>query len=431
MHVTTSRATLAAALAVLLVGCASPATPAATGRVDARTHVVAAPALLAGVPDPEAGLTPTPNRPRATATPIAAVRVTDAVPLGTHVRAGDPVAHLDATTQDAALVAARADADLAARRVELLDATAADLRDKRADLLDQRSRVRDGIDTLTSKRAELRTARTGLVAKRAELDAQLPALEANRAAAAKALAALTAQRAQLDAAPPSPQRDAALAALEPPLTKARAGQKRLDAALAQARAGRVELATGLATLDAGLRTIEANLAKARDGLRKLDDGLADLAAAAAQLADATELARLAADATALAITHATEQQGLTTLAAPVDGVVVRTSSTGDVVAPGAPVVEIRPTGGATVTTWLPARDAAGACAGGAATVTTDWGGSHPATVATVGVRADYPPTAQATDEVHLARAVLVTLTLADPLPPGAPVDVTLSPCKEN
>jgi hypothetical protein len=51
----------------------------------------------------------------------------------------------------------------------------------------------------------------------------------------------------------------------------------------------------------------------------------------------------------------------------------------------------------------------------------------------IGDRADYPPTAFATDEVHLTRAIPVRLTLTrssgqpQPLPPGAPVDIEIRP----
>ena len=87
---------------------------------------------------------------------------------------------------------------------------------------------------------------------------------------------------------------------------------------------------------------------------------------------------------------------------------------------------------ASVTAWLAPDAAARLCPGATGTVRTDWGATHSVTVARVGVRADYPPTAQATDDVHLTRAVSVTVTLdsGETLPPGAPVDLTLIPCKE-
>ena len=43
-------------------------------------------------------------------------------------------------------------------------------------------------------------------------------------------------------------------------------------------------------------------------------------------------------------------------------------------------------------------------------------------------RADYPPSSNVTDEVHLTRAVPVDVTTQNPLPPGVPVEVTLRGC---
>jgi hypothetical protein len=60
-----------------------------------------------------------------------------------------------------------------------------------------------------------------------------------------------------------------------------------------------------------------------------------------------------------------------------------------------------------------------------------------AMVTLIGDQADYPPTAFATDEVHLTRAVPVRLTLTrssgqpHPLPPGAPVDLEILPAPND
>lgn len=367
---------------VLVAGCAvQPTGLHASGRVADDTHPIAAPALAGAV----------------------AVRVTDAAPLGTRVRSGDPIAHVDAAAQDAALAVAHADAGLAARRVELLASQADDVRDKRADLRAKRRDLVKGIDTMTTKRPELLRTRADLRSKRDDLTTQLTAL--------------TAQREALAAAPDSPQRTAALA--------------QLDEGLAKANAGATQLKAGLAKLDAGLKALDRNLAQARSGLRTLDTGLAELADAETQLSNAGELARITASASSIAISRAEHQRSLATLVAPADGVVVASSLPGDVVAPGAPVVVVRPDAPATATAWVQPDAAASTCAGAPASVTTDWGTTHPATVARVGVRAEYPPTAQATDEIHLTRAVEVTVTVAEALPPGAPVDLTWSACHEE
>ena len=52
----------------------------------------------------------------------------------------------------------------------------------------------------------------------------------------------------------------------------------------------------------------------------------------------------------------------------------------------------------------------------------------PGTVTLIGDRADYPPSSNVTDEVHLTRAVPVDVTTQNPLPPGVPVEVTLRGC---
>jgi hypothetical protein len=51
------------------------------------------------------------------------------------------------------------------------------------------------------------------------------------------------------------------------------------------------------------------------------------------------------------------------------------------------------------------------------------------TVTLIGDHADYPPSSNVTDEVHLTRAIPVDVTTAhDPLPAGVPVEVTLRGC---
>lgn len=463
-HRSPARRGAAAALAaslLLLAGCATTEDGLRVGgRVEDRTDTVSAPALLAVAPDPNAGFTPTAGTPQAP-TPIAAVLVTDAAPLGTRVKRGDAVAHVDSAVQDAALAAAQADAELAARRVDLLDSSAADVRDQRKDLRAKRRDLVTAIDTLTTTRPDLVKTRADLLAQQVQLNATLPTLAAQRVEVAQGVATLTAsrdqlratiatlcaQRGTLAAAPDSPEKVAGLAQLDAALAQARAGLlqvttayeqaaaglAQLDAGIATATAGAQQLAAGLVQVTQGIGTVDANLTTARTGLGTIDDGLDQLADAESALVDAAELARVTSRASIVGLGRAEQQQSLTTLVAPADGVVVRTSLPGDVVAPGAPVVVVRPDAAASVTAWVAPDAAARLCVGDGATVATDWGTTHRATVARVGVRAEYPPTAQATDEIHLTRAVAVTVTLdTDALPPGAPVDLTLTACrKEN
>lgn len=419
--------------AILLSGCTPDDTHHASGSVDVHTAAVAAPALLSVAPDPDAGFSPTAAEPRPGAAVVAAVRVTDAVALGTRVRAGEAVAHVDATAQDAALAAARADADLAAARVTLLESQAAELADRRAEARSKRADVLDAIDALTAKRPELVTTRDDLVARRAEVRATIASLTAQQAEAQAARSQLAARRDTAAQLPDSPQRQAAMAPLEAALAQADAGLGQLDAGLTRARQGATRLQAGINQVVSGLATLDTNLATARDGLARLDDALAELADAARAVDDAHTLAVIAVTSAGHAVARAEQQASLATLVAPAGGVVVATTPPGTALAPGAPVVTIRPDTVASVTAWLGPDAAAGLCPGQPVTVTTDGGATLAATVDHLGVATDYPPTTQATDDVHLTRAVAVTLTL-DPAaapPPGAPVDLTWTPCEKD
>jgi X-X-X-Leu-X-X-Gly heptad repeat protein len=211
------------------------------------------------------------------------------------------------------------------------------------------------------------------------------------------------------------------------LSQARAGLAQLDAAAkqvsqglaqiekgrAQAKQGATQLSQGLTKLDQGVRTIRDNVGKARDGRAKLNDGLSKLADAATQLSHAQDLAKTRIPAATAALGRAEDQLRLTTLTAPASGVVVAAAQAGDVLRPGP-------------------SQAALLCVGSNVSVATDWGTTHAAHVTRIGVEAEYPPTSQATDEVHLTRAIRVTITIhdQDAPPPGAGVDLTFEPCKE-
>lgn len=461
-------AVAAIAAAVALPGCASASTITATGTVDDTTRIVAAPLLLAVTPDPDAGFSPAVTaQPGASPrpSPVAAVMVTDAVPLGARVRQGDVVARVDSAASDDSLAAAKADKDLAGRRVSLIESQLDDVLDKRDELNDKRRELDDAIAKMKDKRPELVATRADLRDKQKQLAKQLKELDAKRSELKGTQKQLDAQHDQLGAQiadleqtkaqlqqalqqnPGDPTLQAQLEQVTEGLAKAKAGLKQLSEAASQvagglaqleqgrAKAGQAatQLAQGLAKLDEGIRTIDANLAKARDGRTKLDDGLAKLADAETKLGQAHELAQTRVTAAGVSVGKAREQQGLTTLFAPADGLVVATSVTGDVVRPGAPVVTIRPDTQATVTTWLSPPLAGAVCPGSEASATTDWGTTHTAHVTRIGLAAEFPPTSQATDEVHLTRAVEVTLAIAGPdaPPPGAGVDLILTHCKEN
>jgi multidrug resistance efflux pump len=125
------------------------------------------------------------------------------------------------------------------------------------------------------------------------------------------------------------------------------------------------------------------------------------------------------------------QISLTELASPTDGVVVAAASLGAQLAPGAPVVTIRATAPSTVTAWLAPAQWDQICPGDSADITGDWmapGDGVAATVSTISPTAEYPPTSTTTDEVHLTRAIEVTIQATAPLPPGLPVQISIDGC---
>lgn len=471
-HRRNAAATLVAAAltgVLALSGCTQPAHITATGTVDDTTVTVTTPILLAVSPDPDAGFSPPKDAPTAGSaparpTPMVAVTVELALPLGTRIAAGDVVASIDSALLDAALDASRADEELAKARVELLASQREDVDDKRSELKDKRREIDDAIATAKSKESELVGMRSDLRGKQAQLNKQLSAIEAQRAElksksrqlrtqkaqVTKQIGQLEAQQQQLQQAlqanPGDPALQAQLAQVTQALSQARAGLAQLDAAAkqvsqglaqiekgrAQAKQGATQLSQGLTKLDQGVRTIRDNVGKARDGRAKLNDGLSKLADAATQLSHAQDLAKTRIPAATAALGRAEDQLRLTTLTAPASGVVVAAAQAGDVLRPGAPVITIRPDDGATATTWLPPSQAALLCVGSNVSVATDWGTTHAAHVTRIGVEAEYPPTSQATDEVHLTRAIRVTITIhdQDAPPPGAGVDLTFEPCKE-
>ncbi|HQD23366.1 MAG TPA: biotin/lipoyl-binding protein, partial [Arachnia sp.] len=428
------------------------------------------PTLIVPGVDLNAGFSGT--QPARTASPAPVVRVgTVAVVEGQRVEPGQVLVTLDAPALDAALGLARADAAVAAAQPPFLDQKIADADSTRRDLVAKKADVVKALDDLTAKRATVVTAIATLTSKQAQLASTIATLVAKRPTVAAAVDTLTGKLAQADAAVTqlTAQRDqltAAIAALtaqgvpadDPRLTQARAGLAQVTAALAQATAGRAQLAAaltqakaGLAQLDAGLAQaraaqpqlaaaltqatsglaqLDAGKAKARDGLAKINDGLAQLDDGVRALHNARTLAALGASAAGLQVQRAEQSRALASVVAPEAGVIVTIAHPGDVVAPGATLAVLRPDRTPTVTTALAPDKAVLACPGAAAVVTTDAGQAYPATVERIGVRADYPPTTLATDEVHLTRAVPVTLALSGAAPPpGLCVDVVITPCQ--
>lgn len=319
------------------------------------------------------------------------------VAVGDRVTAGDVVAVLDDAVLAAAVDAAVASQKVADAQVGVLGARLDDVADARATIAGRRGDVRSAIAQLSSTRANLIAQRTS---------------------AATQLAALKALRGRLLQLPPG---------VTPPTGTVPPGTPTgpaLDAAIANVRAS-------IAKLDAGVAQIDAGLAKARSGLAQLSDADATTADARATLEGVREVAHTAARGTAVAVELARVQRDLAVLRAPADGIVVEAARAGDALAPGAPVVVIRPDAAAAVDVFIAPEALGDLSPGDAARVSTDSDSreTYSATVTWVGPRAIYPPSWMATTEVHLTRARPVRVTLDDAavhLAPGTPADVTIT-----
>lgn len=390
--------------AVALTACA--AEPPLAGRVDDTTLAVQVPRLAVAVPDVAVGLgeqrvaelgAPSARSTASTAAALAglgarAVVTTVLVEPGDAVTAGQVLAVFDPQAADAELAAAVAARSAALARVRTIGDALDDIGDKQAEVADGSREVADAIAQLESTRADL-------VAQRARIAELLKRLESMKPPA------MPPGSTPPTGAPPVPP--------GPPGGLPDPG----------------ELRAGLARLDAGLARIDAGLAKARSGRARLRDARATLSDARASLRDLQQTARIAAKAADVPVSVARDRRAQLTVRAPAAGTVVTASDSGDVLAPGATLVTIRPAAGPTlVRTWV-SPDAAGAVTrGSTAQVTADWMAA-PATgrVHYIDFRAVFPATSYATKEIHLSRAVEVVIEMDDGalLPAGAPVDVRL------
>ncbi len=341
-----------------------------TGRVDDIPVVVAAPALSAPALNLDAGFELTPEqiaaqppvRP-ATASRfrVAQVRVS----LGERVTAGQVLVRLDDAALRAALGQARAERRLAGALVDLVD----------------------------QRLATASTTATTLTTTRRTIVTQLAKVPQTRALLSSNLASLRAALASIPVIPETATKRAALR-------------------------------KAIATLTAALRKLEAGVVQARAGLARIDQGLAGLATARSALSGAHRIAEAQVQVAASSIEVGRQQRRLTVLRAPESGIVTSVAAPGTVLAPGAPVVRLRGDQPRTITVWISPRQAAQVCPGVLAMVSADWTQEGlGARVTAVGDRADYPPTRQPTRDVHLTRAVPLTLRGADWLPPGVPLDL--------
>ncbi|MGC3994683.1 MAG: HlyD family efflux transporter periplasmic adaptor subunit [Propionicimonas sp.] len=404
---------LAGALAALalLAGCtATPVTGfTVTGTVDDDTDAVTVPILSAAVVDLNVGFADSDDTTTAT-DPAAILGLGSSLRLasvtvreGDTVAAGQVVASLDDGTLTAQVSVAKADQKAAKAQVDVLEAAINTTYDKAGDVKDAQKKVDDAISKAKKTRTQLAKALTQLKKARKELTAKL-------AAAEQLLANY----------PPTP----------PPGTPT---PDELRAAIAQLKAAIRTVDANIAKIREAQPQLDAGIKKANQASRKLDEAAEAIVDARATLKDAKVLAEISADAAGIPVELARVQVGLAELTAPVSGVVVSAARTGDVLAPGASVVEIRPDGPSTVTAWLSPAQAAQVCLGDAATMRGDWmtaGAGVEASLTRLGTAYTYPPTDVTTDEIHLTRALEVQFSATtEQLPAGVPVDITLTGCR--
>ena len=412
------RAVYALAAVALAGGCstADGSDFTVTGTVDDTLVSVSAPILASPTVDVDAGFPPdatdatTPSDDTASTTDAAStlglgatVRLaTVAVREGDTVTAGQTIATVDDTAQRAQLSVAKADETAAKAQVGVLDAAIDKTFDRADDVADAQQKVRDQITEATDTREQLEASLTQVQQARAQLVTQLDATQK-----------------LADNYPPTPP-----AGTPTP--------QELQATIAQLAAGIATADENLATIRQTLTQIDEGIETARSALADLEDAAEGIADARAGLKDARELAKITATAAAIPSDLARAELDRTELTAPVSGVVTKAVDVGDVLAPGATVVEIRPAGPATVTAWLSPAQATRVCEGDPARVVGDWmpdGAASDATLTRIGTSYQYPPTNVTTDEIHLTRALEVQVTTTtDPLPAGVPVDITITGC---
>lgn len=429
------RLAVLAGFAVLLAGCATDPGLRAQATVADEVDVLATPALAVAAVNLDAGF-PTSADPSAAgfgrstvATVLGlgsfATVAEVAVAEGDQVRAGQRLLLLDDRMLRAGLASAKADATVAGSQIGVLDAALDKADDAYREIVDKRANLTDAIAELKQKRAEVKKAIAELTRTRDDLTTQRKTVQAQRTQ-------LVAQRRQLqetlDALPPeAPQRPE----LEAGIAKLTQGIGQLDAALKKMDAGLKQLKDGLKQAKTGLGKLNTGITKATDGLAKLDDAADDVRDAQAQLTRLRRLAKVAVDTTAVTVDLAQAQLDQATIVAPRAGTVVAIAAVGDRLAAGASLVTIRPDAPSRLVTWLSPVQVATICLGDAATVQADWGQATPAEVSRIATAADFPPTSQATDETHLTRAFAIELTASAALPAGAPVTVSIQPCRPH
>lgn len=405
------------ALAFTLAGCsAAPSGLVVSGTVEDRLETVVVPSVsvpavnldagfttLTGATNPVTGRTgpnlSTVGSSYGFGTFVRLAKVTVAV--GDTVAAGQSLGRIDTSVLVAQVAAAKADAAVAAAQVDLLGDAIDTTYDKQADIKDAKAKVLDAINKIHAGLGKLLKARSSAKKIRADLVKKLHDAEH------------------------------LLANYPPVVPPGLPPKEALPGLIAGLKTGVRKLDAGVRKINGILHTLAKGLKKATSGLRKLNDATAKIADARGSLRDLQELAALQAEALKVPVDLARAQVTLAGLTSPVDGVVVAVLPAGSVLAPGATAVSIREARPSKVTAWLAPAELAQVCAGDPARISGDWmatGAGVEAKLTRIGARADYPPTAVATDEVHLTRAVQVEFTATEQLPAGVPVEVNINGC---
>lgn len=415
-------------VAVAGIGC-TPRVEALSGRVEERSIAVQVPFVPWPAPDLDAGFggtaPPSSTSIAANAAPPSRTTTLTAitsigtwsrlasvpVDVGDIVEKGDVIAILDTAVLDANIVAARMNARVAAAQVRVLG-------DRLSELADADANLDDAHSSAKQAEAQLLATRDDLVAQRTNLIRLLETLE----------------KAPPGTLPPG----GPPSGTNPPTGATPTGAPvpgGTPGPVPGARPSIAELRAGIAKIDAALARIDVGLARARRGLAQLDRARFTVADARASLTELRELARIAADAAKVPVRVAALYRSVAVVRTPVSGVIVDAAATGDVLSAGATLAMIEPTGPPRVSVWVTPAVADDLAArlrrsGITADARTDWSEARTADgrVVRIGTRAQFPPTSSATREVHLSRAVEVTLEFPDPpfaLPAGAPVDVTI------
>lgn len=426
-----------------LVGCAAQNGVTASGRVEDNVNTITVPMIPRVSTDPNAGFNdlrvangPTLSSPGAqqtanqgsTAQPAMALQVLESVPVGDQVKAGQQLVRFDTGALEAALARATADQKVAERTVDVLAEKETDLADQQATLVDQEKKLHDARKELADKRSEAEQGLAKLPQAKTKLESVLKDLADKKAQTNDGIDKLQEALAKLPADDTLPGVAASRTKLNEQLAQARGGLAKLGEAEEQASSKLRELEINKGKATKGLGIIKGKQDEVNSGLDKIADGKTKLADASSQLSTAQTQAASAVEARGIALEQARHALEQATVTAPSDGVVVSSPQTGEVVVPGAKLVELRP---AAQTTLVWVEDTTTICVGAEARISTDaTPGTPGAKVLTIGTSSEPPPSSVAASGGHTTRAVPVTLTLDKPLPAGLPVSATINTCQK-